>query len=62
MTPGRLLVIALSLAMLGGATWASFSSAGIALSRDVGVAAVARGESLRGGSILVGGPGQPHVK
>ncbi|CTQ50142.1 hypothetical protein [Jannaschia donghaensis] len=59
---GRLVIMALSLALLGGAAWASFTSYGLSMSRDVGVAAAARGASIRSGSIGVGGVGRLRVK
>lgn len=62
MTPARAFIMALSLAVLGGATWASFSSYGLTLSRDVGSDAVARGASVRSGSIGAGGIGRLRVK
>lgn len=62
MTFGRLLIMALSLAILGGASWASFSSYGLTQSRDVGAAAVARGASVRSGSTGGGGIGRLRVK
>ncbi|SDZ09969.1 hypothetical protein SAMN05444004_10634 [Jannaschia faecimaris] len=58
----RLFVMALSLALLGGASWASFTSYGLSMSRDVGAAAVARGASVRSGSIGGGGLGRLRVK
>lgn len=62
MSFGRLFIMALSLAVLGGASWASFTSYGLSQSRDVGAAAVARGASLRSGSIGGGGVGRLRVK
>jgi hypothetical protein len=59
---GRLAMMVLSLALLGGAAFASFSSYGLSSSRDVGVAAAARGASVRSGSTGIGGVGRLRVK
>ncbi len=59
---GRIFIMAASLALLFGAGWASFASVGVAVSRDVGAAAVARGTSVRRSSVGVGNTGRLRVK
>ncbi|MEM9795573.1 MAG: hypothetical protein AAF919_03730 [Pseudomonadota bacterium] len=52
---GRILTIALSLAVLGGSAYASWYGWGT-ISRDTGAG------SVRTGSAIVGGPGRVRVK
>ncbi|MCK0165980.1 hypothetical protein MWU52_00295 [Jannaschia sp. S6380] len=57
----RALIVIGSLALLGGAGWASWTGVGI-VSADTGRAAVIAGRSVRSGSVGTGGVGRVRVK